>query len=361
MLQARSSLKRRTILSVAYPLAPVSRDATGGAEQVLAMLDDALTRAGHRSVVVACEGSSAAGTLIETPRVDGPLDDAAREAAWEQTRHAIRRALDCWDVDLVHMHGVDFYRYLPPPKVPVLITLHLPPSWYPPQIFRPERPNTFLYCVSAAQQRACPLGARLLPPIENGVPVERLAARVRKRDWAMALGRICPEKGFHLALDAARRADCPLLLGGQVYRYVAHERYYHDEIVPRLDCARRFIGPLGFERKRRLLSAAQCLLAPSLAPETSSLVAMEAMACGTPVIAFRSGALAEIVEDGKTGFLVNGVEEMAQAISAAKTLDPETCRRVARERFSAERMTARYLELYEKISEIRGQIYCHAH
>ena len=352
------SKSKLTVLSVAYPLTPVSVDAAGGAEQVLSRLDDALTRAGHRSIVVACEGSEIAGTLIATPRADGSLDDAARELAWQQTRCAIERVSEHWHIDLVHMHGVDFFNYLPPPGIPVLVTLHLPPNWYPREIFQLlercgerslKRPNTFLHCVSASQHRACPADAPLLPPIENGVPVDELASRVRKRDWAMALGRICPEKGFDIALDAARWADVPLLLAGQVYRYEAHERYYKDEIVPRLDCARRFIGPIGFARKRRLLSAAQCLLAPSRAPETSSLVAMEALACGTPVIAFPSGALADIVEDGKTGFLVRDAREMAEAIPVAKTLDPEVCRRAARERFSAARMIAQYIELYKEL------------
>ena len=102
----------------------------------------------------------------------------------------------------------------------------------------------------------------------------------------MALGRICPEKGYHIALDAAARAGVPMVLAGEVFRYPAHEQYFRDEIAPRLDASRRFIGPVGLHRKRRLLSEARCLLAPSLAPETSSLVAMEALACGTPVIAF---------------------------------------------------------------------------
>ena len=95
----------------------------------------------------------------------------------------------------------------------------------------------------------------------------------------------------------------------------------------------RHLGPVGFARKRRLLSAARCLLVPSMAPETSSLVAMEALACGTPVIAYRAGALAEIVEHGRTGFLVESTEAMADAIGRAGTIDPETCRRAARARF----------------------------
>ena len=117
-----------------------------------------------------------------------------------------------------------------------------------------------------------------------------------------------------------------------------------------LDTHRRFLGPLGFARKRRLLSGARCLLVPSTAPETSSLVAMEALACGTPVVAFPSGALADLVEDGRTGFLVSSVAEMADAIAAAGQIDADTCRRTARERFDQAGMVARYLATYRQLT-----------
>lgn len=339
----------RTILSVAYPLAPVGPDAIGGAEQVVTLLDAAIVRAGWESVVVAAEGSVARGTLIATPLPGGPLGEDARRAAQERHRAAIEAVLRERAVDLVHLHGVDFHRYLPPPGVPALVTLHLPPSFYPPEAFRPDRPDTFLHGVSRAQHAACPPGTRLLPPIENGVPVEDFAARVRRRAFALALGRICPEKGFHIALDAARRAAVPLLLAGHVFGYAEHEAYFHREIVPRLDALRRFIGPAGLHRKRRLLAAARCLLVPSLVPETSSLVAMEALASGTPVVAFPAGALADLVEHGVTGFLVRDEREMADALRAVSALDPARCREAARARFSAERMIGEYLELYRRI------------
>jgi glycosyltransferase involved in cell wall biosynthesis len=345
---------RLSVLSVAFPFAPVGPDAVGGAEQVLAQLDSALVRAGHQSVVVACAGSSIAGTLVGTPRPQGAITSAFRCRVHDAHRRAIALALRRWPVDVVHMHGIDFHAYLPPPGPPVLVTLHLPPEWYPPEAFQPERPNTFLHCVSASQRARCPSGAKLLPDLPNGVALDGLVACHCRRRFAVALGRICPEKGFHIALDAARRAGVPLLLAGQTFPYEAHETYLAREIVPRLDRSRRFIGPIGPERKRRLLSAARCLLVPSLAPETSSLVAMEALACGTPVIAFPAGALPEIVEHGRTGFIVRDEQEMAEAIHAAARIDPEVCRAAARERFSLDRTVERYFGLYQKLAQ-RGR------
>ncbi|HET9982716.1 MAG TPA: glycosyltransferase [Longimicrobiales bacterium] len=343
-----------TVVSVAFPLAPVGPDAVGGAEQVLWQLDAALTAAGHRSVVVACEGSRVAGTLVSFPAPTGPLDDAARAAARAGCRQALDRALRRWSADLVHMHGLDFDAYLPDPGVPVLATLHLPPEWYAPRVFRLERPDTWLQCVSASQHERCPPAARLLPPIENGVPLDRFGARVSRRGFALALGRICPEKGFHHALDAATRAGVPLLLGGVVFGYEAHERYFREAIVPRLDARHRFIGPVSARRKRRLLAAARCVVIPSLVPETSSLVAIEALASGTPVVAHPAGALAGIVDHGRTGFLVHDEAEMADAIAAAPGIDPAACRAAARERHSAERMSAEYLELYRRVAGSGG-------
>ncbi len=339
-----------TVLSVAYPLAPVGPDAVGGSEQVLHALDHALVAAGHNSIVVAVEGSQVAGSLVPVPRRNGPLDNDVREAAWPAHQAAILHALRKWPVDVVHMHGLDFWGYLPPPGLPVLATLHLPPSWYPEGSLDPNRPDTWLQCVSHAQHRACPPGINLIEPIENGVPVHALAARHCKRRFALVLGRICPEKGIHLAIDAAKEADLPLLVAGELFPYHDHQRYFAEEVEPRLDRERRFIGPVGFARKRRLLTAAQCLLVPSLVDETSSLVAREAAACGTAVIAFPRGALPETVEHGRSGFLVADVGEMAAAIARAGTIRPQVCREVARERFSLESMVARYFDIYERLA-----------
>lgn len=337
------------VLSVAYPLTHVGPDAVGGSEQILTLMDQALTRAGHKNIVVAAEGSVITGTLVPTPKLTGRSTDEVRSWAQQYHRIAIEKVLRHMPIDLVHMHSLDFYRYLPRTRVPVLVTLHLPADWYPEEIFKSTRPNTFYNCVSASQRRSCPRSSLLLPTVPNGIELSRFDPRRQKRKYVAALGRICPEKGFHLALDAARRARVDMLLAGEVLRCSWHLKYFKEEIAPRLNGRRRFIGAAGVERKRTLLSEARCLLVPSLVAETSSLVTMEAMASGTPVIAYPSGALTELIEDGRTGFLVKDEYEMAEAIKAVDSIDPEECRDVARERFSSTRMVRRYMDRYFQI------------
>ena len=346
---------KRTILNVAYPFARVSADAVGGAEQIVAILDHTVTAAGHHSLVVAAEGSGVEGTLIPVPRAAGRLTEPVREKAQQEHVRAIRAVLNEYPVDLVHMHGVDFHRYLPPGDVPVLATLHLPPQWYPAEIFAPSG-RFLMNCVSESQHRSCPGCNQLLDPIPNGVDVDRLAGELPRENFALTMGRICPEKGFHFALDAARAAGARLRLAGEVYPYESHLEYFRNEIAPRLDNDRQFIGPLGFLEKRKSLQQASCVIVPSTVPETSSLVAMEALACGTPVIAFRSGALPDIVEHQRTGFLVSDAGEMAEALKHVHQLDPEVCRQAARERFSAATMSAAYLRLYESLIRDHARI-----
>jgi glycosyltransferase involved in cell wall biosynthesis len=342
-----------TVLNVAYPLAPVGPDAVGGAEQVLAAIDRALVEAGHRSLVIGCEGSSAAGTLISVPAETGRLDEAAKRRTHRRHREAIAAARRRWNVDVVHLHGIDFDNYLPADG-PTLVTLHLPLDWYRAEALCPTRADLWLHPVSESQRARAPAGVGLNPAIINGVDIERLGRRHTKRRFALVLSRVCPEKGIHLALQAAGLADAPLVIGGQVYRYETHERYFEEEVRPRLDAKRRFLGPLGFERKRRFLNAARCLVVPSLAPETSSLVAMEALACGTPVVAFPNGALPEVVDHGRTGFLVNDLAEMALGIRLASTLDREECRAEARRRFPLGRMIADYFDAYRALAAMKA-------
>jgi glycosyltransferase involved in cell wall biosynthesis len=292
-----------------------------------------------------------------------PVPTLTRDVITEQDKRAVRArvqaAIDAAlgsrpGVDLIHFHGMELAEYRLPADVPVLITLHLPISWYRPEVFETAGPNVHFCCVSESQRRGAPEWLRDCSVVENGVALPAFDTGARKERFALVMGRICPEKNQHQALEAGARAGVPVYLAGQVFPYREHREYFDSRIQPLLldgGPGHKFLGPLTAERKQELLARASCLLHPTLAPETSSLVAMEALAAGTPVIAYRSGALPEIVEDGRTGFLVDSVDAMVAAMGEVGRISPAECRAVAEQRFSRERMVAGYFDLYGALTE----------
>ncbi|HVW10468.1 MAG TPA: glycosyltransferase family 4 protein [Bryobacteraceae bacterium] len=320
------------VLSVAFSEIPVGTAAAAGAEQVLSMLDAGLVERGHESVVIAAAGSKAHGELSES----------------SCHRAAIDQVLARGSFDLIHFHGLDFPRYLPETHIPMLATLHLPACFYPEGLIADCRlRGVALNCVSRSQADSSPLLCAL-PVIGNGIPTQALVPG-EPGEYILWLGRICPEKGTHVALEAARRLDLPLVAAGPVHFYEAHQQYFAERVEPLLDEKRRYTGPVEAERKRDLLSHAHCLLVTSFVAETSSLVGMEALSCGTPVVAFRRGALPEIVDHGETGFVVDSMDEMCEAIGRVGQLSRGLCRQRAVERFDSIRMIEDYLALYRRI------------
>ena len=334
-----------TVLSVAYPLAPVSLATTGGAEQVLASIDSALVRAGHRSIVIARGDSLILGELVGIPVMESLLDDEAKVRAQSATRDAITRTLSGTHIDLVQLHGIDFASYIPDTTVPVLATLHLPPEWYPPEIFSSR---LALHCVSESQHRSCPPASNLLPPIPNGVDLNLYRPAFEPGHYVLLVARICPEKGIHLAIKACDEAEVPLIIAGDLFPYTEHVEYFEREVRPRIDGRKvRWIGRVAPERKRYLMSGARCVLITSLVQETSSLVAMEAAACGTPVVALPAGALPEVVADGTTGLITT---ELAKGIADVSRIDRKSCREHAEHWFDIGRTLERYFDLYSRLT-----------
>jgi glycosyltransferase involved in cell wall biosynthesis len=340
-----------TVLSVAYPLLPVRADSGGGAEQILFLVDRGLVAAGHRSIVIAAQGSQTTGELIEAGLVSGDITDDVRKKAQRVHVECIRKALERYQIDLIHFHGLDFYNYLPEQTVPMLATIHLPVSFYPASIF--DDPRVKLNCVSQTQVNSAP-GAKKPAVIFNGIDTEQYRGGSGLKDFLLVLTRICPEKGVHIALDIARRLDLRLIIAGPVHPFRDHQRYFSECVRPLLDEKRQYVGPVGVEKKTALLAEARCVLIPSLVAETSSLVAMEAISSGTPVIAFRSGALPEVVEHGETGFIVDSPHQMMEAVQRVGEISPEICRVRAVLRFDARRMVDDYIGLYGAVADKAG-------
>src|SRR6185437_15561293 len=174
-----------TVLNVAYPLAPVSEATAGGAEQVLLTLDRGLVQQGHRSLVLAAAGSRCHGLLLPVEIPSGNLDQQAKQEARQQFRVALAHVLERHSVDILHLHGIDFHEYLPNCDLPIVVSLHLPLSWYERQALTTVSQNVSLVCVSHSQARTAPPGVEISRIISNGVDLEDFHLARRKGDYVL--------------------------------------------------------------------------------------------------------------------------------------------------------------------------------
>ncbi len=347
----------KRILYVAYPLLTVSECSAGGAEQMLWTLEREMAARGISTTVATSAGSQVSGELFITGEPCTVLDDFERRSLEHQDRIVElihERARQGRAFDLVHDKSGSFWPRAAEIDVPVLATLHLPRHFYPPHFFENVPANVSFNCVSGAQARSfTDLNPTVVP---NGILLDRFEPNLGPRNGLLWLGRICEEKAPHLALEIARRADETIVLAGQIYPFSYHQQYFDREVGPRLENMPHaaFVSSPSAGQKRRFLRESKAVLITSLVDETSSLVAMEAAASGTPVIAFRRGALPEIVVDGVTGFLVDGVEEGVEALKRIEEIVASDCVSHARENFSGVKMAEGYERLYHGIAAARN-------
>jgi glycosyltransferase involved in cell wall biosynthesis len=334
------------VLNVAYALLPVGPGSGGGAEQILYLLDRGMAERQIDSVVIAAEGSQISGKLWPTPVAHDDITEARRSEAHAIHRCTIEKVLRSEEIDVIHFHGLDFGAYLPNTSVPKVVTLHLPIAWYDAASLEDSE---IQFVAVSETQAASAGGTTTCRVIRNGIDIGTHVPGQGERTRLLWLGRICPEKGTHIALEVAHRADLPLIVAGPVHPFPSHREYFRREVEPLLDSKRIYVGPVGLSEKARLLASARALLIPSLAPETSSLVAMEAASSGTPAIAFRSGALPEVVQDRVTGFIADDTEGMIDAVGRTGVWWPVRCREYAVEHFSSQRMVDDYLSLYRDL------------
>ncbi len=344
--------KVRRILYVAYPLLPVSSESCGGAEQMLSVVESEIAGRGHFTTVAACSGSQARGAVFSTGRETLEHDRFTERDAEHHARIRDLLRLTRTTFDLVHDKSGTFWRCAAECNVPVLATLHLPRHFYPGESFRNLPPNLYFNCVSDAQSRSFSNVRNVLSVVRNGIQVGHFPFTPEKENYLLWMGRVCEEKAPHVAIEVAQRTGLPLVLAGQVYPFTYHQLFYNAKVRPHLGGANPpvcFIETPTFETKVRLLRNARALLVPSLVEETSSLVAMEAMACGTPVIGARRGAIPEVVIDKLTGFIVDDVDEMAEAVWRVDDINPHACRVHVESNHSASRMADEYEALYEDV------------
>jgi glycosyltransferase involved in cell wall biosynthesis len=188
-----------------------------------------------------------------------------------------------------------------------------------------------------------------LQTIHHGLDLSQYQYRDKKQDYLAFLGRIAPIKGPHLAIRAAKKAGIPLKIAGEVQP--VFRDYFEAEIRPHLDGTFiEYIGEADLAAKNELLGHARAMLFPIQWDEPFGLVMLEAMACGTPVLALPGGSVEEVIENGVNGFICQSVEEMAaRAQEVGRTIAPSVVRRHVQERYSLEQMAARYAKLYQSI------------
>jgi glycosyltransferase involved in cell wall biosynthesis len=344
------------ILYVAYPMLPVTASVPGGAEQALWTLELEMAARGHATAVAASDGSQVAGKLIVTGTAPTELDVFEQRKSEHEdavVAEIVRARAAGEPYDLIHDEGGSFWQRAREIREPVLATLHLPKTYYWRRAFDAVSINVYFNCVSQSQLRSFVDAPHMLGVVTNGIHVSDFPPPTGERDDSLLwIGRICEEKAPHVAVEVARQVGSPLVLAGDVYRFSYHQSYFEREVWPRLDGSRiRRVQTPSFAEKVKLLSRARALLVTSSVEETSSLVAMEAMACGTPVIAFKRGALPEVVDDGVTGFLVDTAEEMVHAVPDIADIDPQACRRHVERNFAATRMADEYERMYQRVVE----------
>jgi glycosyltransferase involved in cell wall biosynthesis len=232
-------------------------------------------------------------------------------------------------------------------KTPVLTTIH---GFSSPRIMPVYRKYCDGYFVSISDADRAP-GLNYLATVYNGIDLSLYPLRESSGDELIFLGRIHPDKGVHLAIETARLTGLPLLIAG----IIQDQTYFREQVEPHLNRTIRYIGPVDVAGKNELFARARALLHLNTIPERFGLVLAEANAAGVPVIAMDLGSCREVIEDGRTGFLVNSVEQAAQALNRLSEIDRSVCRQRVERCFSIPTMVEAYERVYAAIFELEAK------
>ena len=348
-----ASARRLRIAVLAPPGIPVPPDGYGGIEAVLELLCEALVARGHNVTLFAAPGSHATAhihALLEEPHPDtigSALHDSDHVAcACEQVDQAAARG---HAFDLLHDHtGFAALAMADRVAVPVVHTIHGAFDRATRPFYQRHGHKATLVAISRSQAASAPAGVLISAVVPNPIAVDRWPLVMHKQDYVLWIGRMAPVKGAHRAIKAARLAGTNLVLAGPVQP--GQERYFREHIEPHIDGRRvRYVGEVAGSAKQRMYANARALLMPVRWPEPFGMVMIEALACGTPVIAFPEGAASEIVIDGENGMLVSDEHQMARAIDqvgAMGAIDPARCRTSAAERYDIAITATGYERVY---------------
>jgi glycosyltransferase involved in cell wall biosynthesis len=321
----------------------------GGTELVVSLLTDELVRRGHDVTLFASGDSISLAKLESVHERALRLDSTIREYGIYEMLQLSQVYERAGEFDVIHSHmGCSALPYAPLVKTPTVHTLH--------GIFTPDNEKMFTharnqpYISISDAQREPRLGLNCVATVYNGVDTSTYQFFPKPSDppYLVFLGRISPEKGTHLAIEIAKRSGWHLKIAGKVD--AVDVDYYESEIKPHIDGQQiEYLGEANHAQKNVLMGNAFATLFPITWREPFGLVMIESMVSGTPVIAIKMGSTAEVIAEGKTGFLCNSVEECIAAIDKVPGLSRQACREHVVKHFSAERMADGYEAVYRKV------------
>jgi glycosyltransferase involved in cell wall biosynthesis len=348
-LLEQTSQPRLHIAMLAPPWIPIPPPGYGGIEEVVALLTDALVDHQH-DVELFCAPGSRSRAKVH-PLLDQAHPESIERALFEGDHDGRAfRAIDAaaaegHPFDVVHDHsGYVALAMGDRVATPMVHTVHGPFNHETNPYYAVNGHNGAVVCISQAQSRMAPDPAIVDGVVYNPIDVDNWPVGYEKQDFLLWLGRMAPEKGPHRAIRVAKTTGRPLVLAGPVQP--GQERFFANEVQPHVDGEKiRYVGEAGGARKQRLFADAYAFLMPIRWPEPFGMVMVEAMAAGTPVLAFPEGAAPEVVEHGVSGYLVADEDEMAAMVDDVGRLDPLQVRRSA-ERFAPDRVAVGYEQAY---------------
>jgi len=322
----------------------------GGTERVVSYLTEELVRCGHEVTLFASGDSETKARLVPACPKALWRDPNCKEVLPHHVRLMELVFADVSRFDVIHFHG-DYLQFplLRRHPCPHVTTLHG-------RLDLPDQKSLFaeygeMPLVSISDNQRNPLSAaNWQATVYHGLPRDLYTYRERPGDYLAFLGRMSPEKRVDRAIEIARRAGMKLKIAAKIYD---EEGDYHKKtIAPLLEESKsfvEFVGEVGGRDKDEFLGNARALLFPIDWPEPFGLVMIEAMACGTPVIAWPCGSVPEVINEGVSGFIVDNVDEAVDAVSRVEWLSRQECRREFEQRFDAARMARDYVEVYRKL------------
>jgi glycosyltransferase involved in cell wall biosynthesis len=333
------------IAVIAPPWAPIPPTLYGGIELIVDELARGYQAAGHEVVLFATGDST---SEVPTKWVLEKAEGQRIGLCVPELRHVMHAYEAVQDFDIVHDHTVMGPSYSQRfAHLKVVTTIHGPFNDELSDIYRRIADRVPLIAISHDQRRHAP-DVPIARVIHHGIDPGVFPVGAGDGGYFLFLGRMAPEKGAHRAVEAAWKAGVPLLLAAKMREPWEFE-YFETYVKPYLNDDIRYLGEVPHEEKVRLLAGARGLLNPIRWAEPFGLVMVEALACGTPVLAFPEGAAPEIVEDGKTGFLCRDVAEMADRIPQVSQIERSACRASVEDYFCTSRMVAEHLDLFEDL------------